>query len=195
MKSTLKSFGLASLIWVLTATRFAAADIIYYLTDTVGTGTVLGTITTDGSMGALTTSDIVAWNVTITNGSSSANLTNSPGFNMGVVGTALTADAAGMYFNFGAAGLNYFVLDKSPIGQGVLCLIVGNPPGCGFAPDSTYSLQPDFPSAGNVTWEVGIGNVQIASTSAVPVPPALALFASGLAVIGLAARRRKKQRA
>ena len=39
------------------------------------------------------------------------------------------------------------------------------------------------------TWEI----VASADASAVPIPPAVALFATGLAGLGLLARRRKKQ--
>ena len=46
----------------------ARADITYTINDTVGAGTVTGTITTDGFLGTLATSDIIDWNLVLTNG-------------------------------------------------------------------------------------------------------------------------------
>ena len=59
-------WGIACLVLVLAATRPATA-ITYLFNDTVGTGTVTGTVTTDGTLGALTPLNFVSWNLTIAN--------------------------------------------------------------------------------------------------------------------------------
>jgi hypothetical protein len=65
--------------------------------------TVAGTIQTDGITGALTASDILNWNVVVTNGlGSSFDLTNANS-TLSLAGTALTATATQLQFNFGSA--------------------------------------------------------------------------------------------
>ena len=60
---------------VLALAGEAQGNIIYNVNEVVGAGGVVGTITTDGNIGVIGASDILAWNLTVTgNGGSSINL-------------------------------------------------------------------------------------------------------------------------
>ena len=59
--------ALAIALWSTTA---SATPIVYSVSRTVGAGSAVGTITTDGTLGALTATNIVDWTLTLT----SANL-------------------------------------------------------------------------------------------------------------------------
>ena len=51
---------------VLALAGEAQGNIIYNVNEVVGAGGVVGTITTDGTVGVLSAADIVAWNLTVT---------------------------------------------------------------------------------------------------------------------------------
>lgn len=67
------------------------------------TGSVTGTITTDGKTGVLTSSDITGFNLTYGYGAESNGMTPDYGFG-GVTGTALYASPTTLFFTAGADG-------------------------------------------------------------------------------------------
>jgi hypothetical protein len=86
---------------------YVYANTIYYMDLVLGTATAKGSITTDGSTGSLGAGDIVSFDITITNGTYSADLTT------GVRGN-FTATADGLFFDFSTSLSAYFVFDGDP---------------------------------------------------------------------------------
>ena len=92
------------------------ADIIYDVSRTVGTGTATGFIRTDGNTGSLVTADILDWNLSMTVGVTTFNLTGPlSGSDSGVLvqGVDLTATATQLLFNFSGADAGYFLLQQT----------------------------------------------------------------------------------
>ncbi|WP_439400287.1 calcium-binding protein (plasmid) [Bradyrhizobium sp. PMVTL-01] len=68
----------------------------------VGTGTVEGSIQTDGTLGVLSQADITNANLTLTNGSYTWTITGAQSFSL--FGTDLSATTSGLFFNFDGSG-------------------------------------------------------------------------------------------
>lgn len=95
----------------------ARANIVYNvdttITSSVPTGNasqedaVVGTITTNGTIGALTQADILSWNLNLIDQLNSANDSNSTPADSYIyfAGNGLTATATGLFFNFNTNGL------------------------------------------------------------------------------------------
>jgi hypothetical protein len=77
-----------------------------------------GTITTDGTIGVLQTSDIVSWNLSLTDTyNPSYDVTLTPansGIPGGIIGDALTASATALSFNYSDAGAAFAIQGSSP---------------------------------------------------------------------------------
>jgi Legume lectin domain len=103
----------------------AKANITYNVNLTVGAGGVVGSITTDGTVGVLSASDILSWNLTVTgNGGATFNLVNGASgvevgnntdvFNPNAGTPDLTADPNYIYFNFSATDGGYLGFQTLP---------------------------------------------------------------------------------
>ncbi len=78
-------------------------DNVYNVNRSIGTdGTVVGTITTDGTIGSISLANIVAWDLTINDGVNTHNLVGPDDFNSIDFGfaSAVTVSANSMFFNF-----------------------------------------------------------------------------------------------
>jgi hypothetical protein len=82
-----------------------AAATVYNVDDVAGLTTITGTITTDGTLGVLGPSNIVAWNLYINYGSQSTLLTGPPITT--ILGNDLSATASQLLFAFGDPGPGY----------------------------------------------------------------------------------------
>jgi hypothetical protein len=90
------------------------ATTIYTVNRSVGAGFVVGTITTDDTVGVLATSNILAWDLTVNNGSASTQLSNTLlGNNVFVTGNQLSATPTELLFNFDAQTVNYLYFESS----------------------------------------------------------------------------------
>jgi hypothetical protein len=117
------------LLSLMIGASFAASANIYDVNLTVGTtGSVTGTITTNGALGPLSLGDILGWNLTVSDGIHSPAILNSG--NSGVYGTAndATATANQILFNFNIPDEFYFE-GGSP--SGFVCFGISNG-GCAF---------------------------------------------------------------
>jgi probable HAF family extracellular repeat protein len=81
------------------AVSAGAANVTYYVNLTIGLGSVTGSIVTDGTIGVLAQSDLISWNLALSNGAAAFNLSGSNFFEF--VGSDLSATGTQLLFNFG----------------------------------------------------------------------------------------------
>jgi hypothetical protein len=170
------------------ATATAADAAVFDINRTIGAGSVVGTVTTDGTTGVLSTGNITAWSLTLDDGVSSFLLTDGNGEVL-VLGSALSATATELLFDFAQFGVALF--QNPSIGSSVNYWCVEGPSsGCTFFGIANGAAEVVATLAGDVG-VVQSGQVVIGTTDAVgvPAPAAMALF--GLGLLGLAAARRR----
>jgi hypothetical protein len=147
--------------------------------------TVAGTIETDGTIGALASGDILAWNIQLTDGiGDSFDLTNGNSAAT-ATGTALTATPTSLLFNFdtpNVGGLGYFQILDSSNGWG---LFYSGPNGSAV----TGVLSPTV-SNGLDNGLASLDPQPITLATTVPEPASFVLFAARLGVIGVLRRSR-----
>ena len=98
----------------------ASADVVYTIDQTIGGGSVTGTITTDGVTGTLALSDIVSWDLTLNGVGASAAL--DPGNSLARQESAasdlgLSVSGRYLYFNFDDTSAG-FLIQVPPGGDG-----------------------------------------------------------------------------
>jgi PEP-CTERM motif len=165
---------------LLTLFPASAATIAYNMDLTVGTASAVGSITTDGTIGTLGASDIVSYDLTLTNGAYTTVFNNSG--TVAVNGTSLTATDNGLFFNFSNNTISDLTLDP------LLAFAVNGPPG---------SISLNLSSIGDPNSPIFVtesGNVEIASSSvsATPLPSTWGMMLLGLGVLGFMGYRRKR---
>jgi hypothetical protein len=172
-----------------------AGNITYSVNGTAGTGTFSGFITTDGTIGTLGTSNILDWNVLLTDGAAFDLQGPLSGDNSGplVGGADLTATATQLLFNFSATDTGFFLLESPAPGDDgeYICyddtaVVCGNP-----AFSASVSIGTTDPLTNSVATELS-GNQVIAQVEAegVPEPGSLMLVACGLLGVAALGRRR-----
>jgi hypothetical protein len=111
------------LLAVLCALAFAAtlsaqSNITYNFKQTIGQGSIVGTIVTDGHIGTLATSDIVGWNLNLNGVGATYTLTPSNSGVQQFLGNDLTTTKNGLYFNFSGKDGGYFDIQALSPGFG-----------------------------------------------------------------------------
>jgi len=100
------------------APRAHAGDIVYDISVSASGASVLGTITTDGTLGLLNAPNILAWNLTVASGPESINLTNVGGQSLLLFGGHdLTATPTQLQFNYAGTDGGYFAFQASNPGE------------------------------------------------------------------------------
>jgi hypothetical protein len=164
-----------------------AADISYAVNDTIGAGSVTGTIETNGATGVLTAADFIAFNLTLNGVGASANIT-TPTYGITIVGSNATATTSDIFFNFGGTP-GSLLLFGGGTGFTYFCSAVSL--GSCFKGESVVPQSYTDPSVQIIT---PTGNQIIAAVSGgstgVPEPTTLTLLALGFAGIGVARRRK-----
>ncbi len=159
---------------------------------TIGTGSASLSITTDGTIGVLSGANILGWTIGLNEGGDMFTLqgpTSGNNSQLLVSGTALTATATDILFNFSAA--SGFALFQNPnigSGQHFYCPQINGcfdtaGPGEGVEAGTSFNFQRN-----SLT-----GNVVLASVGApgVPEPAGWALMIVGFAAVGASLRARK----
>ena len=89
-----------------------ADEITYTVNQAVGAGSVTGFITTDGTIGTLSSTDILDWNLTLNDGHGNTVDLIPSNSTVGNTGTDLTASSSDLMFNF-SGGFGAFSFNGS----------------------------------------------------------------------------------
>jgi PEP-CTERM motif len=190
----LKAAVFVCLVVGITST-LSASPITYNVNLSIGTGGVTGTIVTNGVTGVLGAANITSWNLVLSDGTNTFNLTT---LNSGVFfgGSDVTATATDLFFNFsgtGNSGIGFgdYLLFETAFGGGQhyycnsaeatgLCL-----QGESVAPLTTTTLRSAAETGNQI---IGIAAV----TGATPEPATFVLFGAGVGAVALARRFYRK---
>lgn len=187
----MRGIGVFAALTVASAFAVSSAEAkVYFVDETVGLGTVVGTITTDGTIGNLTSSDFTAWDLHLNGVGASTEITSSDA-NKSVWGNTsgdVTANSSHVYFNFDGANGGYLVFqDGQSSGAQYWCLNAG-----GGACLKSESDVPQYYSDSSAQIISRIGN-QIVATAA-PEPSTWAMMLFGFAGLGFAGYRQTRSR-
>ena len=183
---------------VLVGLATPAQAIVYDVNRTIGAGTVIGTITTDDTIGALAFGNITAWSFTIT----APNLSGGPSvaISSGTAGHTLQVAPAGLGFtatptaiNFDFSAANVGALFSGNFSNPFWC-IVGTGFGCTGGADQREAIG--FNETGSILAQTVLrsGTQTIATAvSPVPIPAIFPIFAAVMGLFGFVGWRRRRK--
>ena len=162
----------------------SSAGVIFDVDQTVGAGGVTGTITTDGTLGALVSANLVDWNLTLNDGTTTFLLTAANSEVAFILGAALSETTSRLLFDTASGGIVLFQNPSIGSGQNFWCL--DNPSGSCNSLPGTESLRING-AAQSSPWQ---GIVVIGAMEGAPPPAAVAQPATvvllGLGLVGVA---------
>jgi PEP-CTERM motif len=172
---------------VLLGVNAASASITYDVDQHIGAGSVFGTVTTDGMIGALKASDFTSWNLTLQGNGASFVLTQANSVTWGS-DTGVQATASNISFDFGNPTAFLVFQDGVSSGSRYWCNSGGLTAclsGKSDVPEYYLSLSAQIVPAE--------GNQIIATVAAVPEPSTWAMMILGFAGVGFMVYRRKSK--
>ncbi|MDQ2833150.1 MAG: PEP-CTERM sorting domain-containing protein [Acidobacteriota bacterium] len=168
----------------------SASPLTYTVNNAFPTFSVSGTITTDGNLGALSSSDITAYSLTLSNATHTDTLT-AANSSESISGSGVTATASGLFYNY-VSGESHSTYDYLGFFGNDFTDLCFQSSGC-FTFDGTAYESIFFPFGGGNPVQLQSGNVEIGSigsTAATPEPESFVLLGTGLlGLMGIARRR------
>jgi PEP-CTERM motif len=187
MNSKIFAFSVAALALSDAA---GAAPTTYQVDRTIGSGSVVGSITTDGQIGTLAHNDVLSWTFTLTDpnlaGGSPDTISSTNALQSVVGGADLLASGTQITFNFDSTDAGGAIFQGSDLNawcftnRGASCVGGAQAEVLGFT--TTGSGFERVPQTGTQV---------IAHVATVPEPATLGLLALGLSAAGFARRKRK----
>ncbi|MEG3147535.1 hypothetical protein U1839_23030 [Sphingomonas sp. RT2P30] len=101
----------APLIALAFASPALADPITYVVKQTIGGGSVVGQIGTDGTLGTLTTTNVKTWDLTL-NGVGQTYIINTANSSVQIQGNAVMATATNLSFDYSGPGSNYLLFQQ-----------------------------------------------------------------------------------
>jgi hypothetical protein len=198
-----KSLGLIACMVLLGASQARATtyDIIAPSTGELAGG-ISGTVTTDGTTGTLSASNITSWNInqTINDVQFIENLSSSNS-TLSLTGGALTANATELFFNFSATDDSLLKFSSTLVTGNSLqycdatTACINQNGASDFSTIEWVFVAPGLGSTNGSSPQVGDIEIAAATVGTTPLPAALPLFATGLGAMGLFGWRRKRKNA
>jgi hypothetical protein len=198
-----KSLGLIACM-VLLGTSQARATTYDIIAPSTGelAGGISGTITTDGTTGTLSASNITSWNInqTINDVQFIENLSSSNS-TLSLTGGALTANATELFFNFSATDDSLLKFSSTLVTGNSLqycdatAACINQNGASDFSTIEWVFVAPGLGSTNGSSPQVGDIEIAAATVGTTPLPAALPLFATGLGAMGLFGWRRKRKNA
>jgi hypothetical protein len=170
-----------------TAMTDAAHATVYNLIDeAIGPARATGTITTDGALGVLSISDITGVDITVAEGSNALAVDDTTT----IIGSALTATAKGLFFDFAGDSISAFVTYSSVGENSGYCIATGSVACHLVYNDESIEVDStvyDGRSLAGSTVEI--------ATAVVPESATWVMMLVGVGAVGAVLRRRQQERA
>jgi len=183
----LKQLGCVLALGMMGAGLAEAAPITYHINQTIGGGSVTGTIQTDGVPGVLSTGDFLAWTLTLNGVGASFTITDANSLVL-VTGADVTATATDLRFNFSGVD-DGFLLFQQGLFSGNHCYCDATQTATCFQGATVTPGSIFDPSAQHVP----VSGDQIIATTGRVVPEPASLTVLGLGLIGLGVIGRRKR--
>src|ERR1035437_2842458 len=189
-KFLVAAISAAALLFV---SALPAAASTYNVNETIGLGSVVGTVTTNGTIGTdLGPSIFTVWDLHLNGVSASFEIKNTDSNGVVWGGGDVTATATHLLFNYGAGNGGFLVFqDGCNSGQEYWCLNAGG--GACLSHVSEYVVPVYYTDSSSQFISGKEGTQVFATISAVPEPSTWAMMLLGFAGIGFMAYRRKSK--
>tara|TARA_R110001599_G_scaffold72974_1_gene202070 strand:- start:124 stop:696 length:573 start_codon:yes stop_codon:yes gene_type:complete len=181
-------------LWLM-STLASAASTTYSFSRDISSGTAVGFIETDGTLGVLSDANILGWGLTLTAPNLDGGPTDSFGsdtqFVTPILGTATTATASQLFFDFDSATPARLLLFGG-LHPNFWCLEAANT-SCASA-FAGERIGRSNAGATIAQAELRSGLVAFATVSAVPEPQSVAMMLAGIGLLGIMVRRGRFRR-